>query len=98
MKKLAIVLVLMICSLGVFAQDGTWYFSIMPGYQFGSSWSNVDIPSGEQVSIKAKTGLITSFDSAGSGLPSWGACFTCDQHPVQVHTFLSVYRLPESSP
>ena len=37
MKRIVIAALLILGSVGVFAQAGTWYFSILPGYQIGSS-------------------------------------------------------------
>jgi len=48
MKRGIIAALLLLASLGLFAQADTWYFSVLPGYQFSSS--------------EVDTGWVASFD------------------------------------
>jgi hypothetical protein len=42
MKRIAIAALLILGTVGVFAQAGTWYFSILPGWQFSSTSENIN--------------------------------------------------------
>jgi hypothetical protein len=61
MKRILIAALLILGTVGVFAQAGTWYFSILPGYQFSSTSENVS-GGWYQVKVEGKDNFCASLD------------------------------------
>lgn len=61
MKRIVIAALLILGSVGIFAQAGTWYFAILPGYQFGSSGENYN-GGWYQVKVEGKDNFMGSLD------------------------------------
>lgn len=63
MKKTMVAVLLLLGSVGIFAQAGTWYFSILPGYTFSSTAEDYSGYPYYHISVKTKNNFVGSLDA-----------------------------------